>query len=322
MSDQSFLSYAQNGEDVVLWRALHDVVDGCYIEVGANDPTDFSVSRAFYDRGWSGLCIEPLPVFVDAFRAARPRDIVVQAAVLDTDAETVVLHAVDGTGLSTTIDAVGAAHAGSGWEVHDVEVPTRRLEGLWQEHVQGDVHFLLVDTEGAESAVLASVDLTKRRPWVLVVEATAPMSDEPTHQAWEPQVLAAGYELCLFDGLSRFYVAAEHAERLRPKLSYPVCVLDRYVPRHVYEVEQQLASAVAERDGLVAQVVRWRGLVLQRWTEAAEAAVSEPGAGGHPGQEAARLRAELAALHRTVSWRVTKPLRSLRTAQLSRSPRR
>jgi len=69
------------------------------------------------------------------------------------------------------------------------------------------------------------------------------------------------------------------------------------------------------------EIVRWRGQVLSRWTEAAAAAVSSPGAGGHPGHEAARLRAELDALHHTVSWRVTKPLRTVRSRQLGRSGR-
>ena len=321
VDDEAFVSYAQNGEDVVLWRALQGVTDGCYIEVGANDPTEFSVSRAFYDRGWSGLCIEPLPTLVDAFRAARPRDTVVQAAVLDTDQPTVVLHAVDGTGLSTTVDAIGSAHAGGGWQVHDIEVPAARLERLWEEHVHRDVHFLLIDTEGAEASVLASVDLKRWRPWVLVVEATAPNSAAQTHQAWEPDVLAAGYELCLFDGLSRFYVATERAEQLRERLSYPACPQDRFVDIRFRELELALGAAAEDRLDLLAQLVRWRGVVLQRWAETAAAAVASPGAGGHPGQEAARLRAELTALQSTVSWRVTKPLRAVRSAQISRSPR-
>ena len=42
-------------------------------------------------------------------------------------------------------------------------------------------------------------------------------------------MLAAGYTFTLFDGLSRFYVSAEHLE-LVAKLSYPACVLDDFEP--------------------------------------------------------------------------------------------
>ena len=58
-----FISYAQNNEDVLLWRALGHVRDGFYIDVGANDPVEHSVTKAFYDAGWRGISIEPLPAF-------------------------------------------------------------------------------------------------------------------------------------------------------------------------------------------------------------------------------------------------------------------
>src|SRR5665647_1684669 len=38
------VSFAQNREDVVLWRALGGVTAGRYVEIGANHPTTFSLS--------------------------------------------------------------------------------------------------------------------------------------------------------------------------------------------------------------------------------------------------------------------------------------
>ena len=38
-----FVTYAQNFEDLMLWRALHGVHDGFYIDVGAADPDENSV---------------------------------------------------------------------------------------------------------------------------------------------------------------------------------------------------------------------------------------------------------------------------------------
>ena len=59
----TFISYAQNYEDVMLWRALQHVENGFYVDVGANDPTVDSVTKAFYDRGWRGLNIEPVQLY-------------------------------------------------------------------------------------------------------------------------------------------------------------------------------------------------------------------------------------------------------------------
>lgn len=58
----SFISYAQNYEDVMLWRALKHIANGFYIDVGAAWPDKHSVTKAFYDRGWRGINIEPNPV--------------------------------------------------------------------------------------------------------------------------------------------------------------------------------------------------------------------------------------------------------------------
>ena len=53
------ISYAQNFEDVILWRALKHVERGFYIDVGAQDPVINSVSLAFYEKGWRGVHVEP-----------------------------------------------------------------------------------------------------------------------------------------------------------------------------------------------------------------------------------------------------------------------
>jgi FkbM family methyltransferase len=323
------VSYAQNAEDVVLWRALHAVPEGRYVEVGANDPTVDSISRAFYDRGWSGLAIEPVPSLAAAYREARPRDIVVEAAITSEDVEEVVFHVIENSGLSTLRDDISAEHALAGWPVMDLRVPARRLDAVLAEHLHDgdDIHFLMVDTEGSEGRVLETIDLTRWRPWVLVIEATAPQSSRPTHGEWEESVLAAGYEYCLFDGLSRWYVAKERAD-LAATLSYPACPLDDWVSNRTLGAERHVEALTAEvqecrnqNATLLDQLVKWRGVVLERWAAAASAAVASPGAGGTPSHESARLRAELDAMQRTLSWRVTAPLRDIRASQLRRSRR-
>ena len=76
----TFISYAQNLEDVMLYRALKDVHKGFYIDVGAQDPVFDSVTNAFYERGWRGINIEPLQQWFDRLTAYRPDDINLQLA--------------------------------------------------------------------------------------------------------------------------------------------------------------------------------------------------------------------------------------------------
>ena len=302
--DPPFISYAQNREDVVLWRALGHISAGRYVEVGANHPRIDSVTRAFYDRGWSGITVEPMHEFAEAHRAERPRDTMVEAVITDEDTDTVVLHEIAATGLSSIVDSVGAQHRAAGAPVVDKAVPALRLSEVLEHHgTPGkDVHFMLVDTEGSEAQVLASVDLHRFRPWVLVIESTAPNSTVQTHDAWEAAVLAAGYRFCLFDGLSRFYVAEEHSD-LHAQLAYPACVLDAFVEARAYAVWEG-------RQELIAEVRRWRAEALRLWAGTGDTASARDLRGVQ--NQLAAARDELAAVRATVSWRVTRPLRAVR----------
>lgn len=312
MPDGPLISYAQNREDVVLWRALGHVLNGRYVEVGANHPLVDSVSRAFYDRGWSGITVEPVEAFATTYRDERPRDRVVQAAITDEPVDTITLHVVPGTGLSTLVDSVSERHDLAGFEHEDMVVPARSLDSVLEESgwTGQEIHFMLVDVEGAEESVLRSVDLHTWRPWVLVVESTLPNSTEPSHESWEPLLVEAGYEFCLFDGLSRFYVAQERADELRTALSYPACPLDQFVPYAVVEARttasRSLETKDQEMEEVERQLVQWRTRALVQWAEAQAQAQQQPPA---PDDSARR---ELEAIRRTLSWRVTKPLRAVR----------
>ena len=68
-----FVSYAQNYEDVILWRALKHIKNGFYVDCGAYDPNRDSVTRAFYERGWRGINIEPIATLLQKFVAERLR---------------------------------------------------------------------------------------------------------------------------------------------------------------------------------------------------------------------------------------------------------
>lgn len=307
MTPAPFISFAQNREDVVLWRALGHVAQGRYVEVGANHPRLDSATRAFYDRGWSGVTIEPVPEFAALQRAERPRDHLVEAAVSSHGPGTLSLHVVPGTGLSTLVDSVSDQHQASGIEHVDLEVDTVRLDDTldaagWSP--AEPIHFALVDVEGAEADVLRSIDLAVWRPWVLVVESTAPNSAIPTHQEWEQILIDAGYSFCLFDGLSRFYVAQERADALGPALGHGACVLDNYLIAHHVD-------ALEERDALRAQLTHWRVLALTRWADAVGSGAASTSEASD--LEAKHLRSEIEAMHRTLSWRVTRPLRTVRT---------
>ena len=235
----SFISYAQNNEDVLLWRTLGHIENGFYIDVGANDPVEHSVTKAFYDAGWRGISIEPLPSFHQAFIEQRPRDVNLAIAAGAENGELTLYDVPAVRGWASPEASVAELHRSEGHEVAEITVPVRTLASVCEEHVDGEIHFLKIDVEGFEGEVLRGMDFKRWRPWVLVIEATLPNSRATNHGAWEHMVTSQGYRYAWFDGLNRYYVAEEHAELLA-QLDIQPNVFDDYIPHHLDNAWQQI----------------------------------------------------------------------------------
>lgn len=222
-----FVSYAQNFEDVLLWRALKDVVNGCYIDVGAQDPVADSVSKAFYDLGWRGVHVEPVPQYANLLRAQRPDEPIFQVA-LGATVGVERLYCIPDTGLSTVIEAVAKRHAAeNAFAVKELSVPRMTLDQIFESLPnQSPVHWLKIDVEGAEKAVLSGWNKKRHRPWIVVIEATLPGSTVENFADWETQLTRHEYAHVYSDGLNRFYLADEHRGALGGKFAYPPNVFD------------------------------------------------------------------------------------------------
>jgi FkbM family methyltransferase len=247
--DYDTVSYAANGEDVLLLRGFADCRQGFFVDVGAGDPEEESVTKNLVDRlDWRGVNIEPIPELLERLRSLRSNDINIGVAVgaqLGKATFYRILPAPGlegGTGLSTLDPAIAQMHRKTGWETQEMEVDVVPLRAILAEHAYPGFDLLKVDVEGREASVLASADLSHWRPRVLVVEATVPDSPEPSHQEWENMVLDQGYALALFDGLNRFYVRADEPELLR-RLCVPVNVFDRRVPAAWADVRRTSPSS-------------------------------------------------------------------------------
>ena len=221
----TFVSYAQNFEDVMLWRALKHVERGFYVDVGAQHPVIDSVSKAFYEHGWRGMHIEPVPEFAELLRKDRPDETVLQVALSDVEG-TLEINVLPGTGLSTFIDAYAGRHRKQhGVEPVRVMVPMLTLAQVLRDNTGRQTHWLKIDVEGFEERVLKGWDSKAFRPWIIVIEATVPGLPELDHRKWDCILVAADYKFVYFDGLNRFYVAREHSE-LESAFSSPPNVFD------------------------------------------------------------------------------------------------
>lgn len=222
--------FAQHGEDGriagLLLERFGIIVQehqGRYVDVGAWDPDVDSVTKYFYDLGWSGINIEPVKFYHEKLSEARPRDINMGIAISDEPGMKSFTHIV-GTGLSTFVDEYREQFSeGRQTETYEVSVRTlAEVLGMFMYPLQSlpsaPIDFLKVDVEGWEGNVLRSNDWTKFRPRVLCIEATVPGTSDataiPAWETWDQFVIDQGYQFVEYDGLNRYYID-ERSPRLR-----------------------------------------------------------------------------------------------------------
>ena len=237
------ISYAQNGEDVVLARAFAGRSEGFYVDVGANDPTEDSVTRHFYDLGWRGVNIEPQLSYYEALCKARPRDTTLNIGIA-AKSGTLTMHYVPrAPGMSTFSEDQAKLLVDAGYELEQGgQLEVRALDEVLAEHADQAIDFLKVDVEGLEHEVLGGVDWSRWRPRVIVVETS------PEEEPWERRLLDAGYRRMLWDGINLFFVRDEDGQELGPLLARPaVSVLDHYDPWIYVHTPRRRAAAIARR---------------------------------------------------------------------------
>jgi heptosyltransferase II len=238
------ISYAQNLEDGMLARAFKDKPDGFYIDVGAMDPVQGSVTKHFYDLGWRGINLEPDQRYFEKLLSARPRDVNL-AVCAGHVSEKRTFFLFDDQGISTLNSDFRDHFSAQGSQYQTVEIDVRPLSQICSEYNVSEIDFLKIDAEGWEKEILLGADFRKYRPKIVLLESTKPFSNEDISASWEPFLLSFDYLFVYFDGLNRFYIREESPE-LKAAFAFPPNVLDGFVHYSVVEQIGHLETKVTE----------------------------------------------------------------------------
>ena len=220
--------YAQFYEDYILAYVFKDQKSGFYVDVGANDPDKSSVTKYFYQSGWRGINIEPIPELVEKLNTSRPEDANKGVAISDKPGELTFYKGINNaSGLSTLSPKIAASHRAKGFEFTKIKIPVTTLNAVLDEHAKGkpEITFLNVDVEGFEKQVLSSIDFQRYQPRVIMAESTAPLTEVATHQVWESILIRNGYIFAMDDGLNRYYVHRSQESLLPKFIEADFCVL-------------------------------------------------------------------------------------------------
>jgi FkbM family methyltransferase len=240
------ISFAQNLEDLVLAGVLRGIEGGFYVDVGANHPILDSVTKIFYDKGWSGINIEPNPQLHEELCRQRPRDTNLMIG-LGSLPGSLTFRSYD------SIDGMSSCSSHAHEYVHsifpdapytDFLIEVSNLSRILDEHrPKGDINFLKIDVEGMELEVLLGNDWSRYRPWVLCIERSR---DLARLSAISKFLEISSYSAVFFDGINDFYVADERRQ-VWESFYYPRDVIMNGVPVNQIFVKCMTEMAAAER---------------------------------------------------------------------------
>lgn len=219
--------YSQNREDLFLLALLNKEEDGYYVDVGSNHECLHSVTKLFYNLGWSGLNIDPNPKFQSEYEINRPRDKFLNVGVGKKQGTLMFRDYLEKDGISTFTKSLQDYYKKAELGYKEYSTRILRLDTIFEENNVLKISFLKVDVEGMELDVLESNNWNMFRPKVVIIESSLSNNCEIFLKSHD-------YEEVFFDGLNRYYRDKSCHEI--SMVEYPEVILSRGFIHHDSQV--------------------------------------------------------------------------------------
>lgn len=161
----------------VFERYFADRRPGRFLDIGAYDGVEYSNTLFFEEEmGWQGICVEPLPDIFERLKAQR-KAVCLNCCISDFDG-TAEFFDVKGSrdvrmhsGIIDAYDPRHMARIGLMSEGgRSLTLPVRRLPPILEEHGYERIDYTSIDTEGAELAILKTIDFSRFHFYVMSIE--------------------------------------------------------------------------------------------------------------------------------------------------------
>lgn len=175
--------YSQSGQDQYLnEKIFQGKRNGVFVDIGAHDGVTLSNTFFFESElGWSGICVEPIPVIFQQLEKNRS-SICVQGCIGDTNKKDKFLYITSDSEytrmLSGILSEYDPRHLARidlelqlfGGEKQIIEIDCYRLDTILKAHNIHHIDYLSVDVEGSEMKVLRSIDFAAITIDVITIE--------------------------------------------------------------------------------------------------------------------------------------------------------
>ena len=185
-------SHSAAGEDRLVIAFLqtvfgfHDASKIRYCDVGASHPITLNNTFALYERGASGVLVEPDPDGIALLQKTRPRDIVLNVGAASDERRSAKLIRFTARVFNTFSEhqANKILKSSKNWGpdqlqkvVDEVTVELVPMNEILGRYFKDGLHFLSIDAEGLDFQIIQSIDFSQFKPLILCVEASHDQSE-------------------------------------------------------------------------------------------------------------------------------------------------
>jgi FkbM family methyltransferase len=171
----AYATYSQAGEDRIvsyLFSSLN-INKPTYLDIGTNEPVISNNTYMFYDRGSSGVCIEPDVAMFERIKRKRSRDVVLNIGIGINNSKGADFYLFPGklNGWSTFSDEEARIReAESGVKAEVIIIPLQNINDIIEKYFNPWPNFISLDVEGMDLDILQSLDFARFKPEVICVE--------------------------------------------------------------------------------------------------------------------------------------------------------
>ena len=196
----NFTSYSQYYEDLFLFSIFYNVNNGFYIDIGSDSKNNYSISKAFYIRGWYGVKID----FFNnktLFLNYRNRDINFQ--IINENKNNSILVYL---GRSKKITK---NHSNK----------TEIIKKIYRNYIpkHEEIYFCIIEEEGEEKNIILGIDFDNYRPKIFCIRS----KNNNNNNSWEKLLLEKKYCLIYKYKINKFYIDIR-IKGLREKLNQTI----------------------------------------------------------------------------------------------------
>lgn len=169
-------TYSQCHEDVIIaslvrayFKRTSTQFSLSYVEIGANHPVATSSTYLWKNIfNINGILVEANPKLISELEKHRPNDVIINAAVIDSDEPFISFYLGHENEISSLNETFVANWKNLGVQ-EKITVPTIRINQILNQ-VNTDIVLLTIDVEGMDLTLIRDIDFSKYRPFIIQTE--------------------------------------------------------------------------------------------------------------------------------------------------------